>query len=97
MTNNINIALIKCANNEEHHDIHKNISISGYSVLKMFATENTSVTSWQSIYPEAELVKKKEGIIQDNDIELVIICKPGTHDKLLISEVVRSGKKVQIL
>ena len=89
------IALIKCG--LKGLNAQDFTSRSEKVISKIFVLNNEDSKHCRIHYPNAELVDKKEFILQDTSIDHVIIIDPASKDMDLVAEVLKAGKKVQIL
>ena len=89
------IALIQCG--IKGYPVQELPSRGEKAISKVFVLNNGDSKSIRTHYPHAEFVDNKEFILQDTSIDHVIICDPASADMHLVAEVLKAGKKVQIL
>ncbi len=88
------IGLVECNGTP---GISSGVQVEGFDVKKFMTRTAEVATNVKYWYPAAEEVQNIEAIIEDGDIELIFVSKPGQDDLEMVGKAVRSGKNVRII
>ena len=92
-----NIGLVECSRSGKIFKLGSTSTLHGYHLKKVLIEGTITEGLAKNLYPEAELVQQIRDITSDGDIDLVIISAPQGYDRELVSEVMQSGKPVQLI
>lgn len=90
-----NIGLITSAEANPAFELSAVSRMQGYKIKKVLVADNITGTNKYG-YTNAELVKTKEAIINDENIGLIVLTGLMPEHIELVSEVLKSGKPVKI-
>jgi hypothetical protein len=91
------IGLVLCEQPSEAFQLSPGNNLHGYKIKKVFPANDLSKNILKQHYPDAEIVATKDAITKDNELDLIVIAAPVKKYADLISEMLQSGKPVQVL
>ena len=86
--------IIKCGKHLDISQLQEIVRPRNQEITKVLINDHDDNPS---MVPGFEFVKEKEQFLQDNDINLVVICNPKQTDYPLVAECMKAKKQVQIL
>ena len=86
--------IIKCGKHLDISQLQDIVRPKNQEVTKVLIHDHVDSPS---MVPGFEFVKEKEQFLQDDDINLVVICNPRQTDYSLVAECLKAKKQVQIL
>jgi len=89
-----NVGLIQYKDLASPYKVHSNNESNNYHIKKILVNGNTVSTDK---FPQAEIVKDSNSIINDGSIDLVIVCSPNEEGMNIVTEALHAGKNVRIL
>ena len=89
------VGVIECGTKGVSSLVHK--TALNKVISKIYVLKSEDSRQYGIHFPNAEIVDKKELILQDSDIDHVIIYEPASEHMHLVAEVLKTGKKVQII
>ncbi|MEP6845669.1 MAG: hypothetical protein ABI861_06685 [Panacibacter sp.] len=92
-----NVGLIECRDHGPVLQMSANSNLNGYNIKKIYINKNISDHEVKSQYPNAEIVKDTNAIINDVFIDLVIVSSPADADMDIVGEVLEAGKYVRVI
>lgn len=97
MTKIKNIGIIGCGKRDELTQIIPGYLTDEYTVKAIHCLDHTAASGMQRLHPGATLVDNHNAIFEDDGIDHVIILRPSSGQKSLISQALGTGKTVQVV
>jgi hypothetical protein len=92
-----NIGIVNCCSFGHNSQLQGLIHQNQYRVSRVCVKDEASLRFCQTTFPDAEVGYKKEALMEDQAISLVILIGAGPDDYATISDFIKADKKVQVL
>ena len=92
-----NIGWIECRKSIDSFQYETSGYTPGTELKKICFLHNTMPGNFNEQFPGLEIVGEKEAIINDHTIDLVLVTGPGALVKETIGQLLKAGKRVQVI
>ena len=89
------IGFIHCGHDDSFYEVDNNAALQA-RITKVYAPKKQK-SLLNAYYPKAEVVQDMDPLLRDENIDHIIISEPSKEDLHLIAQVLKAGKKVQII